>query len=313
MEISVVIPAYNEAKNVAVMHQKLVEVLTKLGVSFELIFGNDGSVDDTEAHLTSLHVQDSRVKIVSLSRNFGHQAALSAGLRHAQGDAVISMDGDLQHPPELIPEMLRLWREGYEVVYTKRKDTKDGGAFKRATSRLFYTLFNKLVRTPIPRGAADFRLLDRKVVDVINALGENARFLRGMVHWVGFQQVSIEYVAAARHAGTSSYPLRRMLSFALTGITSFSSFPLRISFYIGLIVLCLSIVYTLYSIGIWAVSGKAIPGWTSLMVVVLTIGGVQMMVLGVIGEYLGRVFDQVKNRPPYIVGKTIGEMKEDKF
>lgn len=306
-DLSIVVPAYNEAGNVGPLYHATRDALQGLNLTCEWLFVNDGSSDTTEDEVDRLHQADPAVKLISLSRNFGHQNALSAGLRFARGRAVVTMDCDLQHPPELLPEMVGQWRAGSEVVYTVRRDTADATSFKRWTSRTFYRLINAVARTSIPEGAADYRLLDRKVVDTLNAMPENARFLRGMVGWVGFKQAALPYAAAPRRAGHSSYSLRRMVSFALTGITSFSGFPLRLSFYAGMVVALSAFAYAIYGIGIRLMTGLAVPGWTSLMVVVLLLGGVQMMMIGVLGEYLGRVFDQVKQRPPYVVRRTLGD------
>jgi polyisoprenyl-phosphate glycosyltransferase len=304
--LSVVVPVYNEADNLRPLYEAVTGQLDRLGLPYELIFVNDGSHDPSLALLRRLSAQDPRVKVVSLSRNFGHQSSISAGMDHAAGEAVIVMDADLQHPPELIPEMVARWREGYQVVYTVREDSHDAGLFKRWTSSTFYKCINAVSEVSIVPGAADFRLMDRAVVDCLVAMPERSRFLRGMVSWVGFRQIGLPYVAQPRHAGSSKYSIRKMLSLAVQGLTSFSSLPLRFSAYIGFIAAVSGIPYAIWAVYAKLFTDQAVPGWASLMVAVLFLGGVQLMSIGIIGEYVGRVYTEVKGRPLYIADELIG-------
>ncbi|MFA4843513.1 MAG: glycosyltransferase family 2 protein [Candidatus Margulisiibacteriota bacterium] len=301
--LSLVIPVFNEAENLLPLHARLAKVLKN---SYEIIFIDDGSTDNSLQVITTLHNQDFKVKAVSFSRNFGHMAALSAGLDVAQGDAVIMLDADLQHPPELVPELVRQWENGAEVVNTIRQETKGAGQLKGLTAGLFYWLINRIAKINLPAGSADYRLLDRKVVDTLKNVRERSRFLRGLISWIGFRQTFVEYEAEARTAGQSKYSFGKMFSFALDGITSFSAVPLRLSTYLGLAVAGLSFLYILYAVYIRLFTSRAIEGWTSVLVTVLFIGGIQLIFLGVIGEYLSRVFEETKQRPLYIISRQIG-------
>ncbi|MBC7943038.1 glycosyltransferase family 2 protein [Candidatus Saccharibacteria bacterium] len=299
--ISIVVPCYNEEGNVV---RLLGEVnRTMRGQDFEIIFVNDGSSDLTLELLKSLALKDKRLKYLSFSRNFGHQAALRAGLKYAKGDAVVSMDADLQHPPNLLPKLIQKWHEGYEVVYTVRKDTNDTGVGKRATSALFYKMINFLSGLKIEEGAADFRLLDRKVVNVINDQQESSIFLRGYISWVGFRQIGIPYEPAKRFSGNSKYNLKKMISLAGTGVTQFSIKPLRLAHILAVVAFLMSLVYVVYA-AVAAISGHTIPGWLSLVILFVFMQGVQFLLLGMIGEYLGRTFMQTKSRPEYIISET---------
>jgi len=308
--ISIIVPVFNERENIPLLSGEVEKIMISLNLDYELIFIDDGSIDGSEGEVARLHQKNPRNKLNSLSRNFGHQAALSAGLEFAGGDAVIMMDGDMQHPPEVIPELIKRWKEGFDIVYTIREDTGDAGFFKKYSSVVFYWLINQMTRTPIPVGAADFRLLNRAVVKELRKFREQSRFLRGLVSWTGFRQTGISYVAPPRSGGTSGYSLRKMICFAMDGITSFSSFPLRIATYMGLFVSGISFVYGLYTVFIAFFSDKVISGWASLMVMVLFLGGVQLITLGIMGEYLGRIYDQVKERPLYVVQKKLGDFRE---
>lgn len=304
--LSVVIPVYNEQGNVRLLHAALTRQLARLDVDYELIFVDDGSRDASLATLRELHEMDPHVKVIGLSRNFGHQNALTAGLEHSIGDAVIAMDADMQHPPEMIPEMVARWREGYQVVYTIRQDGHEGSAFKRWTSRSFYRLINWITDTPIVPGAADFRLVDRAVVDCLNSMQERSRFLRGLVSWVGFRQVGIPFTVRPRHDGRSKYSLRKMLALAFNGITSFSALPLRLATYVGFCAAFAGLPYALWTIYARLFTDLAVPGWASVTTIVLFMGGVQLVCLGIIGEYLGRVYDEVKGRPLYVPRERLG-------
>jgi len=300
MMISVVIPAYNEAGNIKTIVSQVSGQLNKIG-HYEIIIVDDGSTDSTLREIKETVKTDKSVKFISFSRNFGHQKALKAGLDHANGDCVISMDADLQHPPELIGKLIEKWKEGYDIVYTIRKDLQDTGTFKKTASRLFYRVLNKISDVDIPLGAADFRLLDRKVMNELKNFRENYLFIRGIISWLGFNQVGIEYFAQNRHAGKTKYTFKKMLSFALEGITSFSILPLRISTMFGLFISFCAFLYTVYALIAKFYLDTAIQGWTSILISVLFLGGVQLIFLGLIGEYLGKMFIEAKQRPTYII------------
>jgi len=299
--ISVIIPAYNEETNIMILVKKVIEQLGIYQDDYEIIFIDDGSSDGTANKVKELHEQNPRVKLISLSRNFGHQKALKAGIDHSSGDCVICMDADMQHPPELIPQLLEKWGQGYDIVYTIRKETKDAGIFKRITSKIFYWLINRLTEVNIKEGAADFRLMDKKVVDELKCLSENFLFIRGLVSWVGFNQIGIDYIAAPRYSGVSKYSARKMMKFAWDGITSFSIAPLRLAVSAGAIISLLSFLYGIYVLAIVLFTDKAVPGWASIRVSVLFIGGIQLLCTGILGEYLGKMFIEAKRRPTYII------------
>ncbi len=280
--------------------EKISEQLKKSG-PYEIIFIDDGSTDSTLEEIKKAAKEDPSVKYISFSRNFGHQNALKAGLDHAKGDCVISMDSDLQHPTELIGTLIEKWREGYEVVYTIKKYMETTSFMKRITSELFYKFLNKISSVNIPLGAADFRLLDRKVVDELKKFRENMLFIRGIVAWLGFRQAGIEYVTHIRHAGKSKYTFRKMFSFALQGITSFSVLPLRIAIIVGVFISFCGFSYTIYALFQKYYFQTAIQGWTSILISILFLGGMQLIFLGLIGEYLGKMFIEAKNRPHYVI------------
>lgn len=305
--VSIVVPVFNEAGNLRPLYTAVRGEMEPLGLPYEILFINDGSRDDSMLILRQLARDDDRVKVVSLSRNFGHQPALSAGLEFARGDAVIVMDADLQHPPDLIPQMIAAWRAGHQVVYTIREDEKGRtGWFKRWTSAVFYKLLNAVSDVPITPGAADFRLMDRTVVDCLVSMPERSRFLRGMVSWVGFRQQGIPYRPHPRHSGKSKYPLGKMFGLALQGLTSFSSMPLRVSAYLGLAAALAGLPYAIWAVYAKLFTDLVVPGWASLLVAVLFLGGVQLMSIGVIGEYVGRIYIEVKRRPLYLAEELIG-------
>ncbi|WP_326983416.1 glycosyltransferase family 2 protein [Chryseobacterium sp. MYb264] len=302
-KISIVIPAYNEGGNVALIHEKIKEVFTGLkNYDFEIIFVNDGSRDDTQQRLEELSQQFEEVKFIEFSRNFGHQPAVKAGMDNAHGNAVISMDGDLQHPPELIPQMIKKWEEGYDVVFTIRTYPKQISWFKRKTSDFFYKLLSSLSDVNLTKGGgSDFRLLDANAVQVMRDFKEDDLFLRGLTSWMGFKQTGIDFVAAERIAGESSYNIRKMLTFAFTGITAFSVKPLYIAAYLGFLFSGLSVLgYIGYVIYAFAAHTE-ISGWASLIMTIVFFGGLQLIIMGIIGIYLGKIFKQVKERPNYIV------------
>jgi len=305
-KVSVVVPAYNEAPCLPRLHQRLRLACDPLPLDFEFLFVDDGSRDDTLDVLARLAEADDRVRFLALSRNFGHQAALTAGLEHAEGDAVIMMDGDGQHPPELVPILLDRWREGHEVVNTVRLDTAGGPRFKAACSDAFYRVFRRVTGLPIIPGSADFRLLDREAVDALNSLPERHRFIRGLVPWIGFRQAQVEFHAPERLAGRSKYTFSRSLRLAIEGLTSFSLYPLRLVTMFGWLVMAFSVAYGLFALFNSLVTGSVIRGWTSLILCVLFFGGGQLVALGIVSEYLGRTLDQVKGRPIYLVRQARG-------
>jgi len=300
MMVEVVIPVFNEQGNVEELYRQVVRELAALDVTFGLLFVDDGSRDRTVAIIEALGQKDPRVNVISFTRNFGHQAALVAGLEHSTGDCVITMDGDLQHPPEMLPALVRHWREGAEIVQT----TKDYGESlswpKRAATQAFYKLMNRLSGLPLPPGAADFRLLDRSVVDTLIDFPERQKFLRGLVSWVGYETVTVKYTVGQRHAGEVKYSLGKLMALAWNGVTSFSAAPLRAAFYLGLTIFGFSALYGIVAV-VARLADRTPPGWTSVLVSVLALGGLQMIFIGLIGEYLARVFDEVKGRPVYIL------------
>jgi dolichol-phosphate mannosyltransferase len=302
-KIDIVIPLYNEEGNVFCLADVLTRELEKTGYPYTVIFVDDGSSDNTLELLQRLAVKDNRIRYISLSRNFGHQNALKAGLDHADGSCVIMMDGDMQHPPEVLHEMLQKWKAGYDVVYTLRKPSEDIGFMKRVSSDMFYKFMNTMSNIEMEQGSADFRLMDKKVMDVFRQFNESDPFLRGLVKWVGFRQIGLTYEAAVRNHGKSKYSVKKMVKFAVQGITSFSTKPLYIAAYIGIIFALLSTLYIPY-IAYSYFSGRSISGWTSLIVTVAFLGGLQLMILGIIGIYLGKLFMQSKHRPNYIIKES---------
>jgi polyisoprenyl-phosphate glycosyltransferase len=302
-KITIIIPVYNEVSNLTLMLDALKNVFEPLPYFYNIIFVDDGSSDDSLTFIKQLAKTNSEVNYISFSRNFGHQNALKAGLDMSDADAVISMDGDMQHPPSLLPQLLSLWEAGNDVVYTIREDEKNIPFVKRKTSNLFYTILNRLSSIELEKGTADFRLLDRKVVDVIREIKEYDLFWRGMVKWLGFKQASVAYEPAQRASGVSKYNFKKMIELALKGITSFSTKPLTIAIYLGFICSFASLMYVPYAI--WSYFyGHAISGWASVIVTIAFFGGIQLMILGIIGMYLGKLFMQSKQRPHYIINET---------
>lgn len=302
--ISLVIPAFNEEKNVVAITKAIQDVFNDDRFKYEIIFIDDGSKDNTATVLKQLALEQSEVKYILFSRNFGKDNALSAGLKKASGKAIITLDADLQHPPSLIKSMLSLWLEGNDVVYAFREEkNKHTSSINNLSSSIFYKTINSLSDIELEDGTADFRLLDRKVVNVLNALPENDPFYRGLVKWVGFSQKSIPYIPAERFAGESKYNKKELTRLALKGITSFSTKPLNIAIYLGFIFSLLSLLYIPYAI-VSYFNNWAISGWTSVIVTIAFFGGLQLMILGIIGLYLGKLFMQSKNRPHYIIKET---------
>ncbi len=306
--ISIVIPVLNEADNLQRLISRLTPVLDALGgLAWELIFVDDGSSDDTLGRLHQLNAVDPRVKAISFSRNFGKEIALAAGIRYARGDAVVLMDADLQHPPEVLAHFVARWREGYQVVYGQRVDRNTDGAMRRLVSVGFYKLFNALVKTDIPDGAGDFRLLDRKAADAMNRMREASRFNKGLFSWIGFKSIGVPYTVAQRvGSGGSRWNVRRLVHFALDGLTSFSTLPLRVSTLLGMLVSAIAFAYAMLIIIKTMVFGVDVPGFPTIVISVMFFSGVQLIFLGIIGEYLGRVYDEVKARPLYLVAEEVG-------
>lgn len=299
--ISVVIPSFNEEGNIATLAKKIKSVMPK---DTEIIFVDDGSKDNTLENIKKLAVSDKKIRYVSFSRNFGHQSALRAGLANAKGDAVISMDADMQHPPELLPELIGAWKKGYDIVYTVREDSTSVSAPRKLASKWFYQIMNSLSGLNVEEGAADFRLLDRKVVDIIKKLPETQLFMRGFVSWCGFKQYAISYKSANRFSGESKYSLKKLIAFAINGITQFSIKPLRLTIVVGCLMALAAVVYATYTIFDYFFGANSVSGWTSLIIVILLTSGIQLVLLGVVGEYVGKAFMQAKGRPDYIVSQT---------
>lgn len=303
IKLSVVVPMYFEEDVAHECHSRLSTAVS--GFDYEIIYVNDGSTDKTLPILKGIADENKRVKVLSFSRNFGHQAAVTAGVKHASGECIAIIDADLQDPPELIPDMVELWKEGYEVVYAKRKKRKGESVFKRVTAKAFYRLLSTLTDTDIPTDTGDFRLIDRKVADAFNSMGEHNRFIRGMVAWLGFKQTPIEYVRDERYAGETKYPLRKMLKLAFDGIMSFSVKPVKMVTNLGALTLLFSlgiIIYVLVS----KFTGNAVSaGWASTMIVITMLSGVQLISLGVVGGYISRIYEESRNRPIYLVSEKI--------
>ncbi|HRE74894.1 MAG TPA: glycosyltransferase family 2 protein [Flavobacteriales bacterium] len=309
IDISVVVPVFNEKDNVGLLVNRIIAALKTISSSYELILVDDGSSDGTFDVIEKLNVEFPELKAVSLSRNFGHQVALTAGLEHASGNYIITLDGDLQHPPELIPTLIAEAEKGYDIVNTIRGETADATVLKNVTAKGFYQLINFVSDVTIVPGAADFRLMTRKALNAFLQIPERDRFTRGLVSWMGFEQCFVPFSADKRHSGKSKYNFRRMIRFAWDGVTSFSSRPLRISFYMGLIASGFGLLYAIYAI-IAKVSGNVVEGWTSLLIVVLLMGGIQLISIGIIGEYLARVFTESKRRPLYFIKRKVGEVQK---
>ncbi len=306
-KISLVIPMYYEEEVAQECYNRVVGILKNIeNYEYEIIFVNDGSKDKTLEILEKIAEEDRNVKIISFSRNFGHQAAVTAGIKEVTGDAVVIIDADLQDPPELIPDMLKYWEEGNEIIYGKRKTRKGESAFKLLTAKMFYKTLNSLSDVEIPKDTGDFRLVDRKVVDVVNSMPEHNKFLRGLFSWVGFKQTPYEYERQERYAGKTKYPLKKMLKLASDGIISFSTKPLKIIGGLGFLTIILSIGILVYSLISYIFKlNNLTPGWTSIMIAITLFSGVQLLSIWIISEYIARIYDETRNRPQYIIDKKI--------
>ncbi len=304
---SVIAPIYNELENLPLLYARVREVMQETGEDWELILVDDGSKDGSSDLMRKLSAKDERVRPVILARNFGHQIAVTAGMDYSRGDAVMIIDADLQDPPEVMIQLIEKWREGYQVVYAVRGEREGESAFKLKTASMFYRLINKLTDVEIPLDTGDFRLLDRKVVNVMNNMRERHRFLRGMGAWVGFKSIGVTYKRAARHAGVTKYPLKKMLKLALNAVTGFSFIPLQVATYIGLISAALAILAIPIVIILRILQTPQLTGQATTLIMVLFLGGVQLISLGIIGEYIARIYDEVRGRPLYIVAEGPSE------
>ena len=311
-KVSVIIPMYYEEDVANECYNRVAKVLKGIkNYTYEIIFVNDGSKDKTLEILENISKKDTNVKVLSFSRNFGHQAAVTAGIKYVTGDAIVIIDADLQDPPELIPEMLKLWEQGNEVIYGKRKIRKGESKFKLLTAKMFYKTLNALSDVEIPKDTGDFRLVDRKVIDVVNSMPEHNKFLRGLFSWVGFKQTAYEYERKERFAGKTKYPLKKMLKLASDGIISFSTKPLKIVGGLGITSIIISLAILIYSLVSYIFElNNLMPGWTSIMVAITLFSGVQLLSIWIMSEYIARIYDETKNRPQYIIDKKINVDEE---
>lgn len=303
---SVVVPLFNEEEVIQESYKRLKTVMDGLHESYELVFVNDGSRDKTAMLAREICENDSNVKLINFSRNFGHQTAITAGMDYSSGDAVVVIDADLQDPPEVIPQMIDKWREGYDVVYGQRVKRKGETFFKKLTAKIFYRTLRRLTEVDIPVDTGDFRLIDRKVCNALKKVSERNRYIRGIISWLGFKSAPVEFVREKRFAGTTKYPLKKMLKFASDAIMSFSYKPLKLATYLGFFVSVVSFIYLLIMI-ILKLCGAmtTVPGWTSIIVVTLFFNGIILLVLGIIGEYIGRIYDEAKGRPLYVIQEMV--------
>jgi len=304
--LSIVVPMYNESENVWLFYERLKKVLDQIGESYEIICVNDGSTDDTIEKLLKLREMDSNVKIIDFSRNFGKEIALTAGIDFSSGEAVIPIDADLQDPPEIIPELINKWREGYDVVYAIRTNREGESWFKRFATGIFYKLAESIMFVKIPRDVRDFRLMSRPVVEVLKNLRERNRFMKGLFAWVGFSSAAVYYSYEKRHGGKTKWNYWKLWNFALEGITSFSYIPLQIATYFGFAIAFFSFVYASYIVIKTLIVGRELPGYASIIVSILFLGGIQLICLGILGEYIGRIYTEVKKRPLYVVRRKYG-------
>lgn len=309
---TIIAPVFNEEESLPVLYQRVKEVMDSTGEAWELVLVDDGSKDKSSELMRNLAAEDERVRPIIFARNFGHQIAVTAGLDYSRGDAVVIIDADLQDPPEVILELIAKWKEGYQVVYAVRAEREGETWFKKMTASLFYRIIYRITDVKIPLDTGDFRLLDRKVVDVMGKMRERHRFLRGMSSWIGFKQVGVNYKRAARYAGSTKYPFRKMLKLALTAITSFSYFPLQLATYLGFMAAGIAVVAIPVVIVMRLTGSAAFSGQASTLLAVLFLGGVQLLSLGILGEYVGRIYDEVKGRPLYIVSEGPDEISKSK-
>jgi dolichol-phosphate mannosyltransferase len=303
---SVLVPVFNEEAVIPECHRRLKEVMDSLHEPYEIIFINDGSRDGSGDQLRSLAASDPNVKVIGFSRNFGHQVAISAGMDHAAGDAVVVIDADLQDPPSVIPAMIAKWKEGYEVVYGKRSERRGESAFKKGTAFLFYRVLRSLTDVDIPTDVGDFRLIDRKVCDVMARIRERNRFVRGIISWIGFRQTAVSYARDKRFAGETKYPLAKMLRFAIDAIIAFSYRPLRLATKLGLLTSVGGFIYLVYVLYLRFFTDQTVQGWTSLIALNLIFNGIVLGILGIMGEYIGRIYDETKGRPFYVIREKVG-------
>ncbi|PKY11200.1 glycosyltransferase [Acidithiobacillus marinus] len=304
MTVSIIVPCHNESANLATLYARICSIMDACQEPWEMICINDGSTDDTLLHLIALHQRDSRIHIIDLSRNFGKEAALTAGLDAARGDAAIPLDADLQDPPEVIPELIKRWKEGFDVVNAVRLSRDGESWLKRASAHFFYRVINRMSEVDIPADTGDFRLLSRPVLDALHSLPERRRFMKGLFAWVGFRSTNVYYHRAPRHSGKTTWNYWKLWNFAVEGITSFSQIPLQLAAYLGFVVSLLAFLYAIWLVISTLVYGNPVKGYPSMMVTLLFLGGVQLMALGVIGEYLGRIYEESKHRPIYLVRQT---------
>jgi polyisoprenyl-phosphate glycosyltransferase len=312
IELSIVIPMYNESENIEYLYKKIISSIEKLKISFEVICINDGSRDDTLQKLYMLSKKDKRIKVLDLSRNFGKEIAMTAGIDYSTGNAVVPIDADLQDPPELIKDLYKKWKEGYEVVYAKRSIRKGESFIKKITAHFFYKIIQKMTNFNIPENTGDFRLMDRKVVNALNELRETHRFMKGLFSWVGFKHTAVTYDRDPRYAGTTKWNYFKLLNLAIEGVTSFSHIPLRIAMYLGFFVSITSFAYAIFIITKKFLYGDIVQGYASIMAVILFLGGIQLIAIGIIGEYVGRTYNESKRRPLYFIREQYGFINQKK-
>jgi len=285
--------------------------MTGMGETYELVFVNDGSKDQTALIIAGFCESDPSVRLINFTRNFGHMSAISAGMEHARGRAIYVIDADLQDPPEVFPQMAEKWKEGYHVIYGKRVKRKGESAFKRLSAKIFYRFIRSMTSVDLPPDTGEFRLIDRKVCDAVNRMPEKSRYIRGLVSWVGFKQIPVEYVREERFAGVTKYPLRRMITFAMDAITSFSYKPLKLATMLGFFISLLSFLYILYVLYQRFLTDQTVTGWASTIAVILFTQGIVLMILGLMGEYIGRIYTELQNRPLYIIQEIVGQSEEE--
>lgn len=306
---SIVVPVFNEEKVLNELYRRLTIVMSKLRESYEIIFINDGSIDNSLEIMEKLHSKDKRIKIIDFSRNYGQQIATTAGIDYATGEAIVIIDADLQDPPKVIPELVKKWKKGYDVVYGVRKKREGENFFKKVTASIFYKFLNKITDINIPLDAGDFRLIDRKVANNLKTIREKNRYIRGLTSWIGFRQIGVLYDREKRFAGYTKYPLGKMLKLALDAVFSFSNYPLKIAIYIGFLISGLSFLYLIYVLILKIFMDVTIQSWASIIVAVFFLGGVQLICIGIIGEYIGRIGEEVKKRPLYIIKGVLDDDK----